>query len=102
MGCFRECTSGFAKYILFLFNFIILIAAVILIAFAVKLKTENGGMDFMSVGTFSIIVGVLIALIAFFGCCGAVKEDSCMLTTVSIELRLICTDIILEKGFFNN
>ncbi|XP_023029843.1 leukocyte surface antigen CD53 [Leptinotarsa decemlineata] len=96
MGWFSECTAGFAKYILFLFNFIILVAAIILIAFAVKLKTQNGGIDLMSVGTFSIIVAVLIALIAFFGCCGAIKENSCMLTTyAAICLTLFIIQLVL-------
>lgn len=30
-----------------------------------------------------IIVGAIIAVIAFFGCCGAVKENHCMISTVS-------------------
>lgn len=30
-----------------------------------------------------IIIGVIIFFIAFFGCCGALKENACMTSTVS-------------------
>lgn len=30
-----------------------------------------------------MIVGGIIMLISFFGCCGALRRNSCMLTTVS-------------------
>jgi hypothetical protein len=32
-----------------------------------------------------IVVGAFIAIVAFFGCCGAVKENTCFLGTVSIS-----------------
>lgn len=33
-----------------------------------------------------LVVGSIIFITAFFGCCGAIKESTCMLTTVSIKL----------------
>jgi CD63 antigen len=30
-----------------------------------------------------IILGVIVFVVAFFGCCGAVKENHCMIMTVS-------------------
>jgi CD63 antigen len=30
-----------------------------------------------------IVVGVTVFVVAFFGCCGAVKENHCMIMTVS-------------------
>jgi len=35
-----------------------------------------------SVGIFVIIVGGIILIVSFFGCCGAIKENRCMLITV--------------------
>ncbi|CAH1989782.1 unnamed protein product [Acanthoscelides obtectus] len=96
MGCFKECTAGFAKYILFLFNLLILVAAIILIVFGVKNKANNGGVEIMSVGTFAIAIAVVIALVAFFGCCGAVKESPCMLTTyAAILITLFIIQVVL-------
>lgn len=41
--------------------------------------------DYQSIGlasTLTIAIGCIIFLIAFFGCCGAVRESPCLLTTV--------------------
>ena len=32
-----------------------------------------------------ITVGAVIGIIAFFGCCGAMKENRCLLGTVSLQ-----------------
>ena len=32
---------------------------------------------------FLIIIGVIVAIVGFLGCCGAYKENYCMVTTVS-------------------
>ncbi|KAG9333980.1 hypothetical protein JZ751_009296 [Albula glossodonta] len=42
-----------------------------------------------------IVVGVIIFFISFFGCCGAWKENHCMVTTFAVLLSLI---IIIEIG----
>ncbi|MFT7801818.1 CD63 antigen [Arapaima gigas] len=42
-----------------------------------------------------IVVGVIIFFIAFFGCCGAAKENYCMVTMFAILLSLI---VIVEVG----
>lgn len=34
-----------------------------------------------------IIVGLIVFVVAFFGCCGAVKENHCMIITVSWMLN---------------
>lgn len=90
MGCLSEITEGIAKYLLFLFNFLIVVCGIILIAVgALILVNEGKGIAAFteySVGGFAVAVGVIIFLIAFFGCCGAIKEDSCMLTTYAVIL----------------
>ncbi|KAG1714331.1 CD63 antigen [Nymphon striatum] len=40
-----------------------------------------------------IVVGVLITIIAFFGCCGAIKENYCMTMTFAVIMGII---LILE------
>nr|CAD7268691.1 unnamed protein product [Timema shepardi] len=50
--------------------------------------------DFMA-GKFSvpsialIIVGSIVFIVAFYGCCGAIRESSCMVTTYVIFLMVI-------------
>jgi CD63 antigen len=44
---------------------------------------------FFSVPKFLIVIGSFIFIIAFFGCCGAYKENYCMVLTFSVLLGLI-------------
>jgi CD63 antigen len=45
---------------------------------------------------FSMALGALTFFIAFLGCCGAVKEDSCMLRSYAIVVMLL---LILQISF---
>ncbi|RZC43279.1 tetraspanin-8 [Asbolus verrucosus] len=87
------CISGIAKYLLFFFNFLIVVCGIVLIVIgAITIANENKGIESFtsfSVGGFAIAVGVIIFAIAFFGCCGAIKENSCMLTTYAIILIVL-------------
>ena len=38
---------------------------------------------------FLIIVGVIVFIVAFLGCCGAIKEHYCMVTTFAIFMIVI-------------
>nr|CAD7414091.1 unnamed protein product [Timema poppensis] len=38
-----------------------------------------------------IVVGSIVFIISFYGCCGAIRESSCMVTTFSIFLMVILT-----------
>lgn len=37
---------------------------------------------FFAAPLLMIIVGIIVFLVSFFGCCGAVKENHCMIITV--------------------
>lgn len=80
MGACHDFCVGFAKCIVIFFNVLILISAISLIVTAAVYRNQAGSFDVSGVSTFAIILGVLIGVIAFFGCCGAIKENSCMLT----------------------
>jgi CD63 antigen len=38
---------------------------------------------FFSAPALLIAVGVIVLIVSFFGCCGAVRENHCMILTVS-------------------
>lgn len=39
---------------------------------------------FFSTPALLIAVGAIVLIVSFFGCCGAVKENHCMILTVSV------------------
>lgn len=48
--------------------------------------TEAVPEDYQNIGlapNLTIAIGSIIFIIAFFGCCGAIRESPCLLTTVS-------------------
>lgn len=83
------------KVLLFVFNFVFVVAGIGLIATGayVNVKMDEYydffGSDYVGPGILLIIVGVLIFLIAFFGCCGAMKENHCLTMTFAICLSLV-------------
>lgn len=44
---------------------------------------------FLSVPSLLIAIGAIIFFIAFFGCCGAVRENYCMIITVIYNINNI-------------
>ncbi|XP_015110283.1 CD63 antigen [Diachasma alloeum] len=49
--------------------------------------------SYFSPATLLIVVGALVFLIAFFGCCGAIKESTCMVLVFAVSLSIV---LILE------
>ncbi|KAG5315864.1 CD63 protein, partial [Acromyrmex insinuator] len=89
------------KYLLFLFNLIFAITGIVFISVGgVILVVYSGYSNFVDSWFFAapllmIVVGVIVFLVSFFGCCGAVKENHCMIITFSVLLLLI---FALELG----
>ena len=54
-----------------------------------------GDTSFVNSSIFFIVIGVAIALISFFGCCGACTKSSCMMYTFGSFMVLI---ILVEIG----
>ncbi|KAK8728693.1 hypothetical protein OTU49_009096, partial [Cherax quadricarinatus] len=50
---------------------------------------------YVSASSILIAVGVLIFVVGFFGCCGAVKENHCMVVTFAV---LLCIIFIMQIG----
>merc|ERR1712168_186031 len=83
------------KYLVFIFNLIFFLSGVVLIAVGVVAQLFfNQYMQFFdqkfeppAIGV--IILGSFILVISFFGCCGAKKENVCMLRTFSFLMVVV-------------
>jgi len=89
------------KYILFAFNLLFFLAGLGLIITGAVVQTRfRSYFDFFG-GSFSgaaivlIVIGSIIFIIGFFGCCGAYKENYCMTMTFAALLIII---FIVEIG----
>ncbi|CAH0554486.1 unnamed protein product [Brassicogethes aeneus] len=89
------CATGLVKYFVFLANLIFALAglALIIIGCLYKFHYSEASAalpsDFSLAPWLSIIIGGIVFVTAFLGCCGAVKESTCMLTTYAIILLTI-------------
>lgn len=87
------------KYLVFFFNFIFWLCGLALIVVGIMVQVSFNQTLKITDATASaapillIGVGVVIFFISFFGCCGAFKENYCMVTTFAVLLSLI---IIVE------
>lgn len=83
------------KYLVFFFNFLFWLCGIALIALGVFVQVQLNHSIIIKNASSSgapiviIIVGVVVFFVSFFGCCGAWKENYCMVTTFAILLTLI-------------
>ncbi|XP_044272122.1 CD151 antigen-like isoform X2 [Tribolium madens] len=89
------CATGIVKYFVFLANLVFALAGLALVIIGVLYKfnyseaTDALPSNFGVAPILSIIIGAIVFVTAFLGCCGAVKESPCMLTTYAIILLVI-------------
>ena len=111
------CSSTF-KFFTFLFNFIFFLVGVAIIGLgsymAISMKdyfdflglSEIDGMKNIGLSSYIfILVGVLVTIIAFLGCCAACTENKCMMWSFATLMLLIliaeigvCVTMLLYKG----
>ncbi|KAM7283678.1 CD63 antigen [Ixodes scapularis] len=90
-GCGMSCI----KNLLFIFNFFFAISGIIIIVcggYSLHLFKKTGpviGDNYVSAPVILIVVGSIVFLVAFLGCCGAMQESYCMLILFSVFLFLI-------------
>ncbi|XP_072943644.1 CD63 antigen-like isoform X2 [Epargyreus clarus] len=89
------CGTSFVKYVLFFFNLVVALFGVAMIALGIAvhlnwavIKDELKGHLTVAPWVF-IIIGAVMFIIAFFGCCGAIRESHCMVVTYAIFLLVI-------------
>jgi len=91
MGCL-SCINKTVLLVLNLLLFLIGLGLVIVSAISLHLGSEFGEVLESGHLTFPIIlliVGIFILLLGFLGCCGAQKENACMLYTYSTVLLIL-------------
>ncbi|KAK2833926.1 hypothetical protein Q5P01_017815 [Channa striata] len=99
MGCY-----GFLKGMMFVFNGIIFLAGAAILGVGIWVKVDSGSIlsflgkipnvptelsQVLNVGYLLIAIGVLLVVIGFLGCCGAVKESKCMLLLFFVIVLLV-------------
>lgn len=83
------------KYLLFGFNLVFALSGLALIVTGGVVQglysqyLDFLGDQFLNTPVLLIVVGCIIFLVTFFGCCGAIKEHHCMTVTFSVLLSLI-------------
>ncbi|XP_035003651.1 tetraspanin-9 [Hippoglossus stenolepis] len=81
------------KYLLFFFNLLFWLSGCIILGVSIYLKVNQGGNQITSESLpgidLMIAIGVIIMLLGFLGCCGAIRENRCMLLLFFISLLLI-------------
>lgn len=82
------------KYLMFVFNLLFLIAGLAMVVIGAIAQHYSskylGGINNVNSGAvFIIVIGGVIFIVAFFGCCGAIKENRCLLITFAVMMIII-------------
>lgn len=87
--------SRCVKYLMFVFNLLFVITGIILLSIGLAIHGVYHNYQhfldnkFLSVPTLLVAIGAIIFFIAFFGCCGAVRESYCMIITFTSLLVIV-------------
>lgn len=88
-----EGSAKCIKYLLFAFNLIFFFAGLTLLILAVVVQNQiNEYSNFFggnNVAVNLIVIGCIIVIITFWGCCGAYKENYCMILTFGVLLTIV-------------
>ncbi|XP_013135392.1 PREDICTED: leukocyte surface antigen CD53-like isoform X1 [Papilio polytes] len=103
------CGEFLVKYILFFTNLFFALAGLALLGLGVAVQIQGTAVINIADSTYqvapiaSMVVGGVVFLIAFFGCCGAIRESNCMLITYSLfMIILMILKITLASLIFVN
>lgn len=110
MGSQLEGGNTCIKYLVFIFNFLFFLVGCGLLGIGIYSKVgDNDYIDvaedlssiseYITLGNILIAVGVIILIVAFFGCCGAIMENQTMLT-IFFSLLLLIFILELAGGIY--
>nr|AAL75584.1 tetraspanin-like protein [Dermacentor variabilis] len=91
---------GFVKYLLFAFNAIFVLCGIALIAVGALVLTALSPQKpfyegYLGAPVAIVVLGVFVFVLAFLGCCGAIRENYHMIVAFSVLLTII---LICELG----
>ncbi|KAK9890705.1 hypothetical protein WA026_012055 [Henosepilachna vigintioctopunctata] len=101
--------TGVSKYIIYTFQFVIVILGALMILFGL-LPIVHGGYDSLY-SKLAVGLGVTVFIIAFLGCFGAIRENRTMLTAHAVILLIlfivqialaITVAIAIGNGYFDD
>ena len=99
----ENCCDSLFKTIIMLFNLIFALVGLVLMGFGVYVQLEAKdylnflGDNYTNTPVFVIILGAIIFVVAFFGCCGAIKENKCMMYTYGLLLFIILIAQVIQQ-----
>ncbi|XP_067942777.1 CD9 antigen-like [Watersipora subatra] len=86
------------KYLMFAFNFIFWLIGCALVGVGIWVMVDDSFKELMGSTEFAylqyggitlIVIGGIIMVVGFFGCCGAIRESQCLLVMFFISMMLI-------------
>ncbi|KAF6198810.1 hypothetical protein GE061_006833 [Apolygus lucorum] len=100
---FCSCTI---KLLLFIFNLVCALVGLAILSFAVYFYLQTHSVKDFAAGYVSIttiimmVLGGVTFIVAFLGCCGAVNEDPCCISSYATLLSIILVCQLVLAGFF--
>jgi len=90
-----DCGDKCAKMLLFIFNLITFLSGIAILVIGIVMVVQKPdyasliGYEVFNICIALIVVGCVVTIVSFFGCCGAIKENTCLLYTFSILLAIV-------------
>lgn len=100
------CGTDLVKYLFFAFNVIFWILGIVVFAIGIYSRVESDSWQALidvntifEAANLLIAAGVIVAILGFFGCCGAIKKWQWMLVAYSILVILIFILEVAAGGY---
>ncbi|XP_017031028.1 23 kDa integral membrane protein-like [Drosophila kikkawai] len=91
-----NCLSAMFKYLLYLLNLIFVAGGLLLIVVgSIMLSTMgkftafDGAVNTQTIPIVIIVIGCVTFVVAFFGCCGTIRENACCTTIYAICMLIL-------------
>ncbi|XP_023291943.2 protein late bloomer isoform X2 [Lucilia cuprina] len=97
-----SCTTATIKYLVYIFNILCAILGIGAIVVSTK-ALDNYDEDGRMICIFLIVLGSIVFIISFLGCCGVIRENICLTWTYALcLLLLVIGNAIILFGFITH